>query len=207
MEASKEKSDVTSAMWLQETESSERESRGHSAHRPETHTPSAVIGTIAGLTDDGAPLVTWPGALSNTPYHALTQVPIDAGMVGRKCTLLFVGDDDVQPVVLGLLHDHRTQATGYRIVQAEDALILQCGAARIELHDNGRIILQGMSGPVGRRLRSSGAISSRRSSKETLRSAQPDASRSCTTVVVCIVQSSATASGSLPCSVSGRIRG
>ena len=75
METHKEKTDVTSAMLMQEMEPSERESHNHSIHRAGSHAPSAVIGAIAGLADDGAPLVTWPGALSNTPHPALTPHP------------------------------------------------------------------------------------------------------------------------------------
>ena len=143
METHKEKPYTASAMLLQDAASPGQEEHV-SAQRSSPQVPSALIGTIAGLADDGTPLVTWPGALSNNPYPALTQVPVDAGMVGQKCTLLFVGDDCTEPVILGLLHNNKAQVNGYRIVQAEDALILQCGAARIELHDNGRILLQGM---------------------------------------------------------------
>ena len=128
-------------------EPSDRDAEPSPEERPSSpvlQAPAAVIGAIAGLADDGAPLVTWPGALSRTPYPALTQTPIDADMIGQACTLLFVGADPVQPLILGLLHDNRPQTAGYRVVQAEEALILQCGAARIELHDDGRILLQGM---------------------------------------------------------------
>ncbi len=144
MQSHKTQTDVTSAMLSSESASASLEEHSRPMRRSGSQTPSAVIGSIVGLAADGTPLVTWPDALSHNPYPALTQSPIDAGMVGRKCTLLFIGDNPVQPVILGLLHDNQAQTNGYRIVQAEEALILQCGAARIELHDNGRIILQGM---------------------------------------------------------------
>ena len=103
-----------------------------------------VIGFIAGIASDGTPVVTWEGVENQQNYPALTQVAISAQQIGQRCTLVFEQGMLNKPVILGLLHNNETTNMGYQIIQAEDALILQCGASRIELHENGRINIQGL---------------------------------------------------------------
>lgn len=106
--------------------------------------PSAVIGAIAAIEADGTPVVSWQWAEGEHVRPALSQVALAAEHIGRRCTLLFAGGDSGQPVVLGLLQEPQPNPSGYRIIHAEGALILQCGAARIELREDGRITVQGM---------------------------------------------------------------
>lgn len=104
-----------------------------------------ILGEIAGVEEDGTPLVLWKGPQGERPCPALTQTPITPGEIGRRCTLAFVEGDPQQPLILGLLHDHRADTTGYRITHAEGALILECGRSRIELRADGHILLRGLA--------------------------------------------------------------
>jgi hypothetical protein len=105
---------------------------------------SVTIGKIAGITADGAPLVSWESRQDTPPLQALSQIPLTTEEIGRRCTLLFEGGDPQRPVILGLLYDHQANRQGYQIIQADDALILQCGASRIEMFEDGRIMVQGI---------------------------------------------------------------
>ena len=103
-----------------------------------------VIGTIATLKPDGTPVVSWPDDTGQQVQSALSQVAIPAEAIGRRCTLAFERGEPTKPVILGLIQEPQGSALGYRIIRAENALILQCGAARIELRADGHIIVQGM---------------------------------------------------------------
>jgi hypothetical protein len=115
--------------------------RTASSERPE----GVIIGAIAGIHKDGTPLVVWEGRQDQAPCPALTQIPITPGEINRRCTLTLLKGDPKQPLILGLLHDQRVGATGYRITHAEKALILECGQSRIELRADGHILLRGLA--------------------------------------------------------------
>jgi hypothetical protein len=106
--------------------------------------PAVIIGRFTGIAPDGTPLVVWQGADGAESRPALTLTPIGPQEIGCRCTLVFEEGDPQKPVILGLLHDNRSTPRGYRILQGDQALILQCGTARIELHQEGRVIIQGL---------------------------------------------------------------
>jgi hypothetical protein len=99
---------------------------------------------VTGVAANGAPLVLWRETEELEPRPALTQVPIGPHEIGRRCTLVFEGGDPDKPLILGLLHETHSTPQGYRILEGDEALILQCGTARIELRQEGRIVIQGV---------------------------------------------------------------
>ena len=111
--------------------------------RTATAWPAVQIGTIAGRQPDGQPLVHWDDSLSHAPVPARTQIAIQATDQGRECTLAFIQGDPRQPVVLGLLHTPETDTTVPTQIISETAIRLQTGRAKLELHADGRILLQG----------------------------------------------------------------
>ena len=111
---------------------------------PQPSAPGGVtLGEIAGI-DDGTPLVAWRDSGGETLRPALTLVPVTPREVGRRCTLSFVEGDPQQPLILGLLTGNPPTPPGYSIRQGEGTLILECGEARIELHEDGRILVRGL---------------------------------------------------------------
>lgn len=105
---------------------------------------SVALGTIQDFDGQGYPLIHWPECLNKHPVRALTQIKLTDYDIGRTCTLSFVNADMTQPVVMGLLYEPDTENDAPVILQSDDAIVLQSGRSRIELHANGRIHIQGM---------------------------------------------------------------
>jgi hypothetical protein len=106
--------------------------------------PSTVeIGVIQSVDDAGRPAVRWHGS-ARQHVEARTQVRLTERDIGRECTLAFAGGDPSRPIVMGLLYTPDTQNDPPEIIQTDDAIILQSGESRIELHADGRINIQGM---------------------------------------------------------------
>ena len=123
----------------------ERKRKAPNSAAPAMPSGGVTLAEIAGLGEDGAPLVVWKDSGGEARRPALTQVPVTPEEIGRRCTLAFVEGDPQQPLILGLLRDnHPPTPHGYHILRGEKSLILKCGAARIELHEDGRIIVQGL---------------------------------------------------------------
>ncbi|MEM6405608.1 MAG: DUF6484 domain-containing protein [Pseudomonadota bacterium] len=108
--------------------------------------PSVTLGTLADISPTGQPLVHWPTSLSHAPVPARSQIPVSATDQGRECTLVFANGDPTQPILLGLLQplDTTTTRTDNPVqIQSDQSIQLQAGQARLELHADGRILLQG----------------------------------------------------------------
>jgi len=126
----------------------------HPAPLPETDTtpqptisqhplPSVTLGTLVDLSPTGQPLVHWPTSLSRAPVSARSQIPISTTDRGRECTLVFANGDPTQPILLGLLQPLDTTTEDPVQIQSEHSIQLQAGQAKLELHADGRILLQG----------------------------------------------------------------
>ncbi|WP_096084371.1 DUF6484 domain-containing protein [Agaribacterium haliotis] len=93
---------------------------------------------------------------------ALSSVALEANQQGRQVVLSFVRSTDIQPVILGLLHNPldavlastvdlqnesaglEMHADGRRIAfEASEELCLKCGDASITLKKNGKIAIRG----------------------------------------------------------------
>lgn len=63
-----------------------------------------IIGAIAGIDNQGQPLVDFPENLSGQPLAAMSTMGITAAHVGRNVALLFAKGDPRSPVIMGLIH-------------------------------------------------------------------------------------------------------
>jgi len=110
-----------------------------------------VIGTIAGIAADGAPLVEFPGNAAGVPLPAMATASYDAGHTGAQVALMFLDGDPTRPLALGLVtgplqEDQAQQAlcAENRVrVTAEQRLELRCGKATILMEEDGRITIRG----------------------------------------------------------------
>lgn len=126
--------------------------------------PAVTLGRLVSLRDDGQPLVHWATSLSHAPIPARSQVALQATDQDRECTLAFIDGDPAQPVILGLLQPLQPNAAGANSItkpnettqpiepvdsakpvdiQSNTAITLQAGRTKLELHADGRILLQG----------------------------------------------------------------
>jgi hypothetical protein len=128
-------------------------------------TPGGVsIGTLAGINDDGQPLVLLALDPSSRVMMARTTVPITSAEVDREVVIAFEAGDISRPIVLGILcrpggpdrAETRTapprvrqpivQATldGEQLVfTAENEIVLRCGKASLTLTRAGKVLIQG----------------------------------------------------------------
>jgi len=67
--------------------------------------PSEIIlGTLAGFSEQGQPLVDFPENTSGQPLVAITTTPLEQQHTGRQAALLFVKRNMHRPMVVGLIH-------------------------------------------------------------------------------------------------------
>jgi hypothetical protein len=123
-----------------------------------------VVGTLAGINDDGQPLVRHSLDSSGRIVLARTTVPVTAELVDREVVIAFESGDIDRPIVIGVLcqtdgQDHANypaapptvrqpvvQATldGEQLVfTAENEIVLRCGKASLTLTRAGKILIRG----------------------------------------------------------------
>lgn len=122
------------------------------------------IGTIAGMTQNGALLVTFSGN-QRGPLEAKTTASARERLgkenaVGKEVLLMFESNDPALPVVVDALYsaiDHVLETTevnikrpdhavvdGKRIkFDAKEEIVLQCGEASITLTSAGKVLIKG----------------------------------------------------------------
>ena len=120
------------------------------------------MGRIVGVDAEGNPLVDFPGNPGG-PMRARSTVTLLREMlaVEREVLLMFVEDDQPQPVIVGLLQDNpvcpvpdigklaprsplEVSADGRRLtLTAYSELHLKCGESSITLRRDGKISIQG----------------------------------------------------------------
>jgi hypothetical protein len=130
--------------------------------RPTSALPNVVVGVIAGLTENGDPLVDFADNSTGGPLAARSTARVATSDVGHRVALLFEGADLRRPIVLGLIrHTAATgepvaqpvgpsavqveaTADGERVVIAADTEIeLRCGKSSITLTRAGKVLIRG----------------------------------------------------------------
>jgi hypothetical protein len=116
--------------------------------------PGVLVAELTGVDASGRPLVRW-NELAEVVAHAVWSpgAPAWSECVGARVLVAFVGGDDTQPIVLGLLEappalDHNAQRRPEKKpeilrVEAGRELVIECGEAKISLRKDGRIEIRG----------------------------------------------------------------
>jgi hypothetical protein len=119
--------------------------------------PSAVVGTLIAMADDGrTPLVVFPDQPGTAAIRARSIVDLVDVQIGRPVVLTFEAGDPARPIVMGVIRQdgdstaaagagHVTvDADGQRmIVAAKEQLVLRCGKASVTLTRAGKVLVQG----------------------------------------------------------------
>jgi len=111
---------------------------------------------LTGYSEQGEPLVDFPGNPAGQPAPAFSTVPLEAAFAGRECVLAFEDGDAGRPILVGLTQppiapervDRREPVEmvvdGKRMVfTAEDEIVLRCGRASITLTRAGKVLIRG----------------------------------------------------------------
>ncbi|MBL1259855.1 MAG: hypothetical protein COB33_004895 [Thiotrichaceae bacterium] len=129
-----------------------------------------VIGTMAGINEQGQPLVDFPINTTGHPLVAITTLSLDQQHTGRQVALLFSNGNIHNPVVMGLIDsplqgmlerfnpsqmdNHPETNTEFKvdnvhidghklIFEAKEEIVFQCGESSIILSKDGKISLRG----------------------------------------------------------------
>lgn len=110
-----------------------------------------AIGVLMGFTDEGTPLVVFPGNLAEAAVPARTTAQLTPEDVGREVALLFEGGDPALPLVVGRLIRPEPVAVTVRRdgveerlnLTAEREIVLRCGKASITLTRAGKVLIRG----------------------------------------------------------------
>lgn len=113
------------------------------AQATDEQTPTIRLAVIRALKD-GYPCIHWPGCPDANPVKARTQVKVSEQDIGRECSFALIENNPSQPLVLGLLYRPDRDADGPVVIQSDQAVTLQAGHTRIELHADGRIQIRGL---------------------------------------------------------------
>ena len=115
------------------------------------------MGTVAGFSESGLPLVTFSGNPESEPVPARHTCSITVSDLGREAVLVFEGHDSRKPVILGLLQGSvalqqseeqpeplNVSLDGEQVnLTAKNEIVLRCGKASITLTRAGKIIIRG----------------------------------------------------------------
>jgi Domain of unknown function (DUF6484) len=107
-----------------------------------------VIGQIAGVGDDGAPMVDFSGNPVGGPVRAMATAPYSDVPPGTSVALMFIDGDRARPLAIGVIADQRrTEAAAPAderlTLTATREIVLQCGRASIVLTRAGKVLVRG----------------------------------------------------------------
>ena len=126
-----------------------------------THISGIVIGSLAGCSQDGRPMVYYPGIPTGKPLEAIATNNLGDQKPGVEVALGFVDGNPVLPIVLGIIQTTglpdpsappeiaqdqsvNVQIDGERLtLSADREIVLQCGKSSITLTRAGKVILKG----------------------------------------------------------------
>lgn len=132
-----------------------------------------LIGVVAGIDNQGQPLVDFPENHTGQPLSAISTMSITVTHVGRSVALLFAKGDPKSPVIMGLIHsplqdlimaydanglgrpvEEVPASTGLKVdevtvdgkkivLEGREEVVIKCGEASITLTKAGKILIHG----------------------------------------------------------------
>lgn len=118
-----------------------------------TKTRKRIEGVIIGLFlgfDDEAPLVVFPGNVSQTAVRARSLSEMSSDMIGSEVALLFEDGDVGRPLIVGRIVEPTRKPRAQVIrdgkevrILGEERIELRCGKATIIMEKDGHITIRG----------------------------------------------------------------
>ena len=119
--------------------------------------PAAVIiGRVAGIAEDGAPLVDFPGNPAGTAVPALATASYRLVTPDTPVALMFMDGDPARPLAIGVVAQpdpataparsvtpDQTEPEDRLTLTAPRELVLQCGRASLVLTSAGKVLIRG----------------------------------------------------------------
>jgi hypothetical protein len=106
-----------------------------------------VVGRLAGVCEDGAPLVDFAGNPADMPIRALATARYGGVACGTSVALMFVDGDRARPLAIGVVslpEPEPTSALEDRLtLTAAREIVLQCGRASLVLTRAGKVLVRG----------------------------------------------------------------
>jgi hypothetical protein len=107
-----------------------------------------VRGVLAGISDEGEPLVDFVLNGSGASVQASSTIGVTAADVGREVVLMFEDCDITRPILLGMIESagkrKRVTVDGEQLIlNADREIVLRCGEASITLTRAGKVIIRG----------------------------------------------------------------
>lgn len=107
--------------------------------------PHVLIGKIVSLDGNSFPVVSF--IIENKQYTETANTIINIGLkqIGKNCLINFNQGNIKDPIITGLIQEPSpVDEDKPKIIYSDTGIILQCGASRIELTEDGTINIQGM---------------------------------------------------------------
>ena len=113
--------------------------------RQVTRPADVVIGRLAGIADDGAPLVDYPDNPAGRPVPALATARYDGVPSGCSLALMFLDGDPARPLAIGVIAPPpgQEQPSDRLTLSAAREIVLQCGRASLVLTQAGKVLVRG----------------------------------------------------------------
>jgi hypothetical protein len=115
---------------------------------------AVMVGSLAGFSAEGFPLVDHSHHPATQPVPARTTVELTEKEIGRDVVLVFEGGAPDKPIIMGLLQSPRvtpaqTQLVDVRtdgeqlVFSADKEIVLRCGRSSITLTRAGKVLIRG----------------------------------------------------------------
>ena len=118
-----------------------------------TQLPGVLAAEVIGVDSDGRPLICCNGVASIAAHAVWTPgAPLWRDCIGARVLVCFLGGDETQPIVLGLLEPPPAlgdpdpaagKAPDTLRIAAGRELVIECGEAKISLRKDGRVEIRG----------------------------------------------------------------
>jgi hypothetical protein len=107
-----------------------------------------VIGRVVSVTEDGTPVVDFPGRPGTAPLPALATARYDLIPVGAAVALMFLEGDRARPLAIGVVNEQEAEITPPQpqdslTLTAAREIVLQCGRASLVLTRAGKVLVRG----------------------------------------------------------------
>lgn len=106
------------------------------------------LARILAVDDQGMATIGFAAAQIAGTQRAMSTGHLAPDSVGRLAAIMFIQGDRRRPLIIGLLPAHLSVPLGpssspHTVIEAQEALVLQCGESSLTLQRDGRVVVRG----------------------------------------------------------------